>query len=156
MEENQEHRLIISDFFTKPQLGSESTTHADFVTIDISKACKEEPKVCKEEEEKCKEEPKVCKEEKEKCKEEEAIVEEHKEELNELPIVEETKECECHKGSTAMTYYAQLLIILIVVFFSVINLTISSSNREMWASLLSACVGYILPAPTLEKKSKDK
>lgn len=50
-----------------------------------------------------------------------------------------------------VVYFSQLLIILIVVITSIVNLTINSNKTELWVSLLSACIGYILPNPSLSK-----
>jgi hypothetical protein len=50
-----------------------------------------------------------------------------------------------------IVYFSQLSVVLIVIIFSVVNLSIGKSNTELWASLLSACLGYIMPSPSMEK-----
>jgi hypothetical protein len=49
-------------------------------------------------------------------------------------------------------YFSQLSVILVVIIFSGVNLSFRTSNSELWASLLSACLGYIMPSPSMEKK----
>ena len=49
-------------------------------------------------------------------------------------------------------YLSQVALIYIVVIACVINLSIWGVNQSLWASLLSGCIGYILPSPKLRKK----
>jgi hypothetical protein len=49
-------------------------------------------------------------------------------------------------------YFSQLSVVLVVIIFSSVNLSLKSANSELWASLLSACLGYIMPSPSMEKK----
>lgn len=49
-----------------------------------------------------------------------------------------------------ITYYSQIILIYIVVVACIVNLTLGTSDSARWSSLLSACLGYILPAPKLE------
>ena len=44
-----------------------------------------------------------------------------------------------------------MVIILGCIVTSVINLTISEKDKELWISLLSSMLGIILPAPKLKK-----
>ena len=46
---------------------------------------------------------------------------------------------------------AQVLVIYIVVSISLYDLTQSNDNKELWISLLSSSVGYLLPSPILTK-----
>src|SRR5215471_9922711 len=48
--------------------------------------------------------------------------------------------------------YAQVLAILIVIVACVINLSIGTETTELWASLLSGSLGYLLPSPKIRKK----
>ena len=48
-------------------------------------------------------------------------------------------------------FSAQILVIYIVVSISLYNLTQSNDNKELWISLLSSSVGYLLPSPFLSK-----
>ena len=46
---------------------------------------------------------------------------------------------------------AQVLVIYIVVSISLYNLSQSNDNKELWISLLSSSVDYLLPSPFLSK-----
>ena len=46
---------------------------------------------------------------------------------------------------------AQVLVIYIVVSISLYNLSQNNDNKELWISLLSSSVGYLLPSPILNK-----
>lgn len=48
-------------------------------------------------------------------------------------------------------FFAQLLVILIILIVSIINLSIVNTCEEttVWVALLSSAVGYALPAPKL-------
>ena len=46
---------------------------------------------------------------------------------------------------------AQLLVIYNVVSISLYNLSQSNDNKELWISLLSSSVGYLLLSPFLNK-----
>lgn len=47
-------------------------------------------------------------------------------------------------------FIAQVLVILLIVSFSLYNLTVTNENKELWVSLMSSCVGYMLPNPKLK------
>ena len=52
-----------------------------------------------------------------------------------------------------IVFLAQITIIFIVIGASIVNLSLfNSNNKLLWVSLLSSCLGYLLPNPTLEKK----
>jgi len=46
-------------------------------------------------------------------------------------------------------YFTQIVLIYIVATTSLVNLSIGNENQALWSSLLSACIGYALPAPQL-------
>ena len=46
---------------------------------------------------------------------------------------------------------AQVLAVCIVISISLYNLTQGVEDKELWVSLLSSSVGYLLPAPILTK-----
>ena len=52
-----------------------------------------------------------------------------------------------------LVFASQVLLIYIVVITSVVNLSLSpdDSTSKLWIILLSSCLGYILPNPTLKK-----
>ena len=47
-------------------------------------------------------------------------------------------------------FVAQVVIVYIVICVSLYNLTRGSDLKELWISLLSSSVGYILPSPMLK------
>lgn len=51
-------------------------------------------------------------------------------------------------------YYCQVIAIYIIVIACLVNLSVGSNNDTVWASMLSASIGYLLPSPKF-KKSKD-
>lgn len=54
-----------------------------------------------------------------------------------------------------ITFYTQVVVIVIVVLASIINLTIRTEPETLWIMLLTSCVGYVLPNPRLGCESKD-
>ena len=50
-------------------------------------------------------------------------------------------------------YFIQVVIIIIVVIACIVNLSIGDrTNDTLWSSMLSRCIGYLLPAPSIQKK----
>jgi hypothetical protein len=61
-------------------------------------------------------------------------------------------------AKSPIVFAVQTLIILIVIVASVVNLSINSHddpNSKLWISLLSGCVGYFLPNPSIKFLPKD-
>ena len=46
----------------------------------------------------------------------------------------------------------QVLNLYMVIVFSIYNLTVESENSTLWTALLSSCLGYLLPNPTIKTK----
>jgi hypothetical protein len=46
----------------------------------------------------------------------------------------------------------QVLILYTVIIVSIYNLTVESENSTLWTALLSSCLGYLLPSPTIKTK----
>ena len=51
-----------------------------------------------------------------------------------------------------IAFLFQVVAVYIVIIISLLNLTRGSDNKELWVSLLSSSVGYLLPTPILTKK----
>jgi hypothetical protein len=54
-----------------------------------------------------------------------------------------------------IVYLTQIILIYGVVIVSMLNLTLYTDKEEhktLWVSLLSGCLGYILPNPNIKKK----
>ena len=59
--------------------------------------------------------------------------------------------CSRKTDQNFIVFILQMVIIFVVIGVSLVNLTLEISNRALWISLLSACMGYALPNPTLYK-----
>ena len=49
-------------------------------------------------------------------------------------------------------FFAQVILIYVVSISCVVNLSLQLGNQSLWSSLLSGCIGYILPSPKFSKK----
>ena len=49
-----------------------------------------------------------------------------------------------------IVFFAQVLLVYIVVIVSIVNLTIGGNGDKLWIALLSSSIGYILPSPSLK------
>ena len=53
---------------------------------------------------------------------------------------------------TEIQYLSQVIIIYIVVITSIFNLSINTGkDNSVWTALLSSCLGYMLPNPSIKK-----
>lgn len=50
-----------------------------------------------------------------------------------------------------IVFFSQTIILYTVIIVSIYNLSVGQAS-DLWVSLLSSCLGYILPAPTLKRK----
>ncbi len=56
-----------------------------------------------------------------------------------------------------IVYFCQVVVIFGVVIACIVNLSLGSTDKDsLWASLLSASVGYLLPSPKIRKHIKDE
>ena len=51
-----------------------------------------------------------------------------------------------------VVFFAQVILIYLVVIISIYNLTIGHSDSKLWTALLTGHIGYLLPNPTLKPK----
>ena len=56
-----------------------------------------------------------------------------------------------HYPKSEVVYFVQVILIYIVVIISIVNLTMNRGDGKLWTALLSSCLGYILPNPSLKK-----
>jgi hypothetical protein len=49
-------------------------------------------------------------------------------------------------------FACQMVIIYIVIITCIVNLSIANGESNLWTALLSSCLGYILPAPSIKIK----
>ena len=52
---------------------------------------------------------------------------------------------------TEIVFFCQVIIIYTIIVWSFYNLTTKDENATLWTSLLSSCLGYLLPSPTLKR-----
>ena len=53
-------------------------------------------------------------------------------------------------------YCVQVVILYIVILTCLINLSIGKSDlNALWISLLSSCIGYLLPSPYISKRKRQ-
>lgn len=50
-----------------------------------------------------------------------------------------------------VVFFCQVLLIYGVVITSLVNISLGSTH-ELWIALLTSCLGYLLPSPTLKNK----
>lgn len=60
--------------------------------------------------------------------------------------------CEKAVPKQEIIFFTQVILIYTVVIACIVNLSFAEENQALWSSLLSACVGYLLPSPTLKKR----
>ena len=60
----------------------------------------------------------------------------------------------CCSGSRVpkaeIVYLCQVLLILSIIFASIYNLTQQQGDQQLWVALLSSCMGYLLPNPSIK------
>ena len=59
-----------------------------------------------------------------------------------------------HMPKSEIVFFSQVVLIYIVVITCIINLTRSEEKAQLWTALLSCCLGYLLPNPTLNIKNE--
>jgi len=52
-----------------------------------------------------------------------------------------------------VVYFSQIIALYIVIIVGLINLTIQNEQSNLWLSLLSGSIGYLLPNPSLKKET---
>ena len=50
-------------------------------------------------------------------------------------------------------FLAQVVIAYIVILTSLINISVTSENTCLWATLASGTIGYLLPSPSIKHES---
>lgn len=51
-----------------------------------------------------------------------------------------------------VVYFCQIFALYLVILVCLVNLCINDSQTELWSSLLSASIGYLLPNPSLKRQ----
>lgn len=50
-----------------------------------------------------------------------------------------------------IVFFSQVIIIYVVACMCLFNLTTERGDSNLWSALLSGCLGYLLPNPTIKK-----
>ena len=53
-----------------------------------------------------------------------------------------------------IVFFCQIVILYTVILTSIYNLTKGHSDVQLWTALLSSSLGYLLPHPTIKKRSQ--
>ena len=55
-----------------------------------------------------------------------------------------------------IVFFTPVILIYVIAITSIVNLTMDAKNDTLWRSLLSASLGYMLPAPQLNNHKKKQ
>ena len=55
-----------------------------------------------------------------------------------------------------IVFICQVIAIYAIIFASIYNLSVDSDQTSLWVSLLSSCLGYLLPSPTINKEKNEE
>ena len=55
-----------------------------------------------------------------------------------------------------IVFFTQVILIYVIAITSIVNLTMEAKHETLWTSLLSASLGYMLPAPQLNNLRKKQ
>jgi len=61
------------------------------------------------------------------------------------------KACGYRLPKSELVFFSQVIIIYVVVCLCLYNLTTGSGDSNLWSALLSGCLGYLLPNPTIRQ-----
>lgn len=67
----------------------------------------------------------------------------------------QSKPSPCHiiTRPDVLLFVVQVMLIFLVVFISIINLSIGCENPNFWTVILTSCLGYIMPNPKMNVKN---
>ena len=63
--------------------------------------------------------------------------------------------CDSRVPKGEVVYICQIAAVYIVITASIINLAVGVGDSNLWSALLSSCLGYLLPSPTLHDESNS-
>ena len=52
-------------------------------------------------------------------------------------------------------FFVQVIVVFTVVVSCIINLSLLNGHTELWITLLSSSLGYVLPNPSVKRSRKD-
>jgi hypothetical protein len=62
------------------------------------------------------------------------------------------KVCGSRMPKSELVFFSQVIILYVVVCLCLYNLTTGRGDSNLWSALLSGCLGYLLPNPTIKQK----
>ena len=65
--------------------------------------------------------------------------------------VKDWKVCGREVLRSELVFFSLVIIIYIVVCLCLFNLTTGRGDSNLWSALLTSCMGYLLPNPTIKK-----
>lgn len=57
-----------------------------------------------------------------------------------------------HFPKLEVVFFSQITVLYIVIITCLVNLTIRNGEVELWCTLLSASIGYLLPNPSIKRE----
>lgn len=58
-----------------------------------------------------------------------------------------------HKVAKAqIVYFSQVILVYIVVVASIVNISLSIGDQNIWIILMSSALGYLLPSPSIKNE----
>ena len=54
-----------------------------------------------------------------------------------------------------VVFFCQMIVVTIVIIGAIYNLTVGHDNPTLWTALLSSCLGYILPNPSIQRTHRS-
>ena len=51
-----------------------------------------------------------------------------------------------------VVFFCQVFILYVVIITSIVNLSLQRDNGQLWIALLSSCLGYLLPNPSIKRQ----
>lgn len=70
-----------------------------------------------------------------------------------LQLEQEDRQWTCFKQrvpSSQIVFASQIIIIFGIVIVAIINLSLGSEPHDLWLSILSSCLGLLLPTPSVK------
>ncbi len=59
--------------------------------------------------------------------------------------------CGSRIPKSELVFFSQVIILYVVVCMCLFNLTTGRGDSNLWSALLSGCLGYLLPNPTIKQ-----
>ena len=64
--------------------------------------------------------------------------------------------CGTKVPANEIVFFVQIIVIYTVIGVSIFNLSTNNHNNPLWISLLSSCLGYLLPSPYINRSASNK